>query len=54
MIPSPGPSSRSRASQCGSFATGYRPVTRARSGLMMGIRNPLDGPVFETEADALE
>jgi len=28
--------------------TGYRPVVRARKGLMLGIRQPLDGPVFKT------
>lgn len=27
--------------------TGYRPVVHARQGLMLGIRQPLDGPVFE-------
>ena len=27
--------------------TGYRPVVRARQGLMLGIRQPLDGPIFE-------
>ena len=26
---------------------GYRPVVRAREGRMLGIRQPLDGPVFE-------
>ena len=28
--------------------TGYRPIVRAREGRMLGIRQPLDGPVFET------
>jgi hypothetical protein len=32
--------------------TGYRPVVRAREGLMLGIREPLDGPVFEKLEDA--
>jgi hypothetical protein len=32
--------------------TGYRPVVRAREGLMLGSRQPLDGPVFETLQDA--
>jgi hypothetical protein len=27
--------------------TGYRPVVRAREGLMFGIRQPINGPVFE-------
>jgi hypothetical protein len=27
--------------------TGYRPVVRARQGLMLGIRQPMDGPVFD-------
>ena len=26
---------------------GFRPVVHAREGLMLGIRQPLDGPVFE-------
>jgi hypothetical protein len=30
----------------------YRPVVRARQGLMLGIRQPLDGPVFEKLQDA--
>jgi hypothetical protein len=28
------------------FVTGYRPVVRAREGRMLGIRQPLDGPVL--------
>jgi hypothetical protein len=32
--------------------TGYRPVVYAREGRMLGIRQPLDGPVFETLEDA--
>ena len=27
--------------------TGFRPVVRAREGRMLGIRQPLDGPIFE-------
>jgi hypothetical protein len=27
--------------------TGYRPVVDAREGLMLGIRQPLDVPIFE-------
>ena len=34
------------------LVTGYRPVVRAREGLMLGIRQPLDGPVFDTLEDA--
>jgi len=29
------------------FITGYRPVVHARQGLMFGMRQPMDGPVFE-------
>ena len=29
------------------YITGYRPAVSARQGLMLGIRQPLDGPVFE-------
>ena len=29
------------------FLIGFRPVVRARQGLMLGIRQPLDGPIFE-------
>ena len=32
--------------------TGFRPVIRAREGRMLGIRQPLDGPVFEKLEDA--
>ena len=32
--------------------TGYRSVVRAREGRMLGIRQPLDGPVFEKVEDA--
>ena len=34
------------------FLTGYRPVVRARQGLMLGMRQPLDGPIFEKLEDA--
>src|SRR6476469_7451923 len=34
------------------FMSGYRPVVRAREGRMLGIRQPLDGPVFDTLEDA--
>jgi hypothetical protein len=30
----------------------FRPGVRARQGLMLGIRQPLDGPVLETLEDA--
>jgi hypothetical protein len=32
--------------------TGYRPVVRAREGRMLGIRQPLDGPIFQKVEDA--
>ena len=31
----------------GKVIVGFRPLVRARQGLMLGIRQPLDGPVFE-------
>jgi hypothetical protein len=31
---------------------GYRPVVHAREGRMLGIRQPLDGPVFKKFEDA--
>ena len=34
--------------------TGFRPVIHAREGLMLGIRNPLDGPVFDRLEDAID
>ena len=34
--------------------TGYRPAVYARQGLMWGIRNPFDGPVFEKLEQAEE
>jgi hypothetical protein len=34
------------------LVTGYRPIVHARQGLMLGIRQPLDGPIFETLKDA--
>jgi len=32
--------------------TGYRPVVHAREGRMLGMRQPMDGPIFETLEDA--
>ena len=32
--------------------SGYRPAVYAREGLMLGMRNPFDGPVFETRERA--
>ena len=32
--------------------TGYRPVVHAREGCMLGIRQPLDGPIFQKLVDA--
>ena len=34
------------------FMKGYRPAVYAREGRMLGIRQPLDGPVFEELRDA--
>jgi hypothetical protein len=34
------------------FVEGYRPVVHARQGLMLGIRQPLDWPVFQKLPDA--
>jgi hypothetical protein len=34
------------------YMVGYRPVVYAREGRMLGIRQPLDGPVFEKLEDA--
>ncbi len=34
------------------FMTGNRPAVRAGEGRILGIRQPLDGPVFETLEDA--
>jgi hypothetical protein len=34
------------------FMTGYRPMVWAREGRTLGIRQPLDGPVFDTLDDA--
>ena len=34
------------------FVVGFRPVVRAREGRMLGMRQPLDGPIFETLEDA--
>ena len=38
------PSSTHRPAQ--KLVTGYRPVVHAREGQMLGIRQPLDGPVL--------
>ena len=35
------------------FVKGYRPAVYARHGRMLGIRQPLDGPVFENFEEAL-
>lgn len=32
--------------------SGFRPAVYAREGLMLGIRQPLNGPVFEKLEDA--
>jgi hypothetical protein len=42
----------SRKKSTTKFVRGYRPVVRAREGRMLGIRQPLDGPVFETLENA--
>ena len=34
------------------LVTGYRPAVYAREGAMLGIRQPMDGPVFEKLEDA--
>lgn len=34
------------------FIVGYRPAVYAREGRMLGIRQPLDGPVFDTVEEA--
>jgi hypothetical protein len=36
------------------FMTGYRPAVYAREGLVWGMRNPFDGPVFERLEEAEE
>jgi hypothetical protein len=35
------------ASRTAHHFSGFRPVIRARKGLMLGIRDPLAGPVFD-------
>jgi hypothetical protein len=35
------------------FIRGFRPVIHAREERMLGSRNPLDGPVFDTLQDAI-
>jgi hypothetical protein len=32
--------------------TGYRPLVHARQGRMLGIRQPLHGPIFQKREDA--
>jgi len=34
------------------FITGYRPAVYAREGLVLGMRTPFTGPVFETRERA--
>ena len=34
------------------FVVGYRPAFYARKGRMLGTRQTLDGPVFDTQRDA--
>jgi hypothetical protein len=34
------------------FVIGFRPVVRAREGRMLGMRQPLDGPIFDKLEDA--
>ena len=34
------------------IVVGFRPEVRAREGRMFGMRQPLDGPIFETLEDA--
>ena len=34
------------------FIVGFRPEVRARQGCMFGMRQPLDGPIFEKLEDA--
>jgi hypothetical protein len=46
---STGPRSKNRYQK---FVTGFRPEVRARQGVMLGIRQPLDGPVFQKLEDA--
>ena len=35
------------------FMTGFRPIISARQERMLGSRNPLDGPTFDTLQDAI-
>ena len=35
------------------FMTGFRPIICARQGRVLGRRNPLDVPVFDTLLDAI-
>jgi hypothetical protein len=34
------------------FVTVFRPIVNARQSVMLGIRQPLDGPVFDNLEDA--
>jgi len=34
------------------IVSGFRPVVHARQGLMLGISQPLDGPIFASLEDA--
>jgi hypothetical protein len=34
------------------FVVGFRPAVYAREGRMLGIRQPLDGPVFQNMKEA--
>jgi hypothetical protein len=36
------------------FVTGFRPIVHARQSLMLGIRQPLDGPVFQKKLQDAE
>ena len=36
------------------FMSGFRPVIHARQGRMLGSRNPLDGPMFDSLQDAID
>ena len=44
--------SNSKNQRIRKLVTGYRPVVHAREGLMFGMRQPMDGPVFERLEDA--
>src|SRR4029453_931537 len=42
----------SRHDRIQKLITGYRPVVRAREGRMLGMRQPMDGPIFEKLEEA--